>query len=60
MGETGTIDGRGGVSWDNPAALSPAEVLRRARPLPPIIEDNLIEGLSEEQEQAFWEAITSA
>ncbi len=54
-----TTDGGGVAPWDNPATLSPAEVLRRARPLPPI-EDTLIEGLTDEQEQVFWETITAA
>jgi hypothetical protein len=47
------------TAWDNPRALSSEEILRRARPLPPV-EETVIEDLTEEEERVFWEAITSA
>jgi hypothetical protein len=46
-------------TWDNPASTSPEEILRRARPLPPI-EETVIDDLTEEEGRIFWEAITSA
>ena len=49
----------GGDSADNPLAVSPQELLRRARPLP-ALRDSVIDDLTEEEEQAFWSAITSA
>lgn len=44
---------------DGPVALSPPEVLRRARPLPPLTE-SVIEDLTENEERVFWETICSA
>jgi hypothetical protein len=59
MGEP-EVDPAGSVPvWDNPRALSREEVLRRARPLPPV-EETVIDDLTEEEERVFWEAITSA
>ena len=49
----------GADGTDNPLAVSPQELLRRARPLPPVA-DSVIDDLTEEEEQAFWAAITSA
>lgn len=47
------------VSGDNPAAASPAEVLQRARPLPPL-EESVIEDLTEDEDRVFWETIRTA
>jgi hypothetical protein len=49
----------GGDSADNPLAVSPQELLRRARPLP-ALQDSVIDDLTEEEEQIFWSTITSA
>jgi hypothetical protein len=49
----------GGGGADNPLAVSPQELLRRARPLPEL-RDSVIDDLTEEEEQAFWSSITSA
>lgn len=49
----------GSESWDNPASASPADILRQARPLPPV-EETVIDDLTEDEERAFWEAITTA
>ena len=47
------------VPGDNPAAPSPAEVLQRARPLPPL-EESVIEDLTEDEDRIFWETIRTA
>lgn len=46
-------------SWDNSAGRSREEILRDARPLPPL-EETVIEDLTEEEERLFLEAITTA
>lgn len=47
-----------GESTDNPLAMSPQELLRRARPLP-ALQESVIEDLTDEEEQVFWSTITS-
>jgi hypothetical protein len=54
-----TQPSHGGGSADNPLAMSPQELLRRARPLPPR-QESVIDDLTDEEEQVFWSAITSA
>jgi hypothetical protein len=51
--------GYGHISADNPAALSVEEILRRAKPLPPL-EDSVIEDLTEDEARIFWQTIRSA